>query len=96
MSEAMVIVRVDHELKSAFSEADKTADRTASQLLRDFMRGYVKQQAEQAEYDAWLRAKVEAGRAAFAEGRVKSSEEVEAYFAERRKESLRKAEAIGS
>jgi predicted transcriptional regulator len=94
MTETTVIVRVDDELKSAFSEAAKAADRTASQLLRDFMRDYVKQRAEQAEYDAWFRAKVEAGRAAFAEGRVKSDEEVEAYFSERRKASLRKAEAI--
>lgn len=93
MTEATVIVRVDDELKTAFTEAAKAADRTTSQLLRDFMRDYVKRQAEQAEYDAWLREKVEAGRKAVREGRVASSEDVEAYFAQRRAASLRKAEA---
>ncbi len=92
MTEATVIVRVDDELKAAFTEAAKAADRTTSQLLRDFMRDYVKRQTEQAEYDAWLSEKVEAGRKAVREGRVTSSDEVEAYFTQRRAESLRKAE----
>lgn len=95
MTEATVIVRVEGELKAAFTDAAKAADRTASQLLRDFMRDYVRRQAEQADYDAWLRQKVEAGRAAIQEGRVKSSEEVEAYFAQRRAESSRKADESG-
>jgi len=95
VSEASVIIRIEGELKAAFTRAAKTADRTTSQLLRDFMRDYVKRQAEQAEYDAWLREKVEAGRAAIREGRVSSNEEVEAYFAQRRAESLSKAGASG-
>jgi predicted transcriptional regulator len=95
MAEATVIVRVEDELKAAFAEAAKGADRTVSQLLRDFMRDYVRKQAEQAEYDAWLRQKVEAGRAALREGRVKSGEEVEASFARRRAESSRKADEAG-
>jgi predicted transcriptional regulator len=90
MTETTVIVRVEDELKTAFTQAAKAADRTASQLLRDFMRDYVKRQAEQAEYDAWLRQKVRAGRAAARTGRVRSSEEVEGHFAERRKRSQRR------
>lgn len=92
MSEATVIVRVEDDLKAAFTQAAKAADRTTSQLLRDFMRDYVRRQAEQAEYDSWLRQKVEAGRAAVQEGRLRSSEEVEAYFAQRHVESLRRAD----
>lgn len=95
MTEATLIIRVEGDLKAAFTSAAKAADRTASQLLRDFMRDYVRRQAEQADYDAWLRQKVEAGRAAAQEGRVKSSEEVEAYFAQRRTESSRKADESG-
>ena len=91
MTETTVIVRVDDGLKAAFTKAAKAADRTASQLLRDFMRDYVKRQADQAEYDAWLRQKVNASRKAVREGRVRSNQEVEAYFAERRKRSLAQA-----
>lgn len=96
VSETTVIIRVEQKLKNAFTRAAKAADRTASQLLRDFMRDYVRRQEEQAEYDAWLRQKVEAGRAAIREGRVKPSEEVETIFAERRAASLRKADETGS
>jgi len=84
MPEATVVVRVDEGLKTAFAEAARASDRTTSQLLRDFMRDYVRRQAEQADYDAWLAGKIEASRAAMREGRLHSSEEVEAYFAERR------------
>lgn len=95
MSEATVIIRVDDELKAAFAKAAKSADRTTSQLLRDFMRDYVRRQAEQADYDAWLARKVEAGRTAIRQGRVQADDEVEAIFAERRANSLRKADESG-
>jgi predicted transcriptional regulator len=48
-------LRVDHELKKAFTEAARANDRPSSQLLRDFMRDYV----ERAEHDAWFRAEIE-------------------------------------
>lgn len=51
---------------------------------------------EQAEYDAWLRQKVDAGRAAIREGRVNPGENVETIFAERRAASMRKAAETGS
>lgn len=95
MTETTVIVRVEDELKTAFTQAAKAADRTASQLLRDFMRDYVKRQAEQAEYDAWLRQKVRTARTAARSGRVRPAEEVEAFFAGRRKRSQRKAGGSG-
>jgi antitoxin component of RelBE/YafQ-DinJ toxin-antitoxin module len=58
MAETTVIVRVEDELKAAFTQAAKAADRTASQLLRDFMRDYVREQAEHEQVEAWLRHEV--------------------------------------
>lgn len=90
MTESTVVIRVDRELKDAFADAAKSADRTASQLLRDFMRDFVQERTQSAEYDAWFRRKVEAGLKAAAEGRLKTSDEVERYFAKRRADTLRK------
>jgi predicted transcriptional regulator len=95
MTESNVIFRVDEDLKSAFAEAAKAQDRTSSQVLRELMREYVQKQAEPSDYDAWLALKVEAARKASAEGRVVASEEVEAYFAERRAASRRRADKEG-
>ena len=78
MSESTFTFRVDETLKSACSDAAKQQDRTTAQLLRDFMCEYVVKSQQEAEYDAWFRRKVEAGRKAVREGRVLSSEEVEA------------------
>lgn len=90
MAESTVVVRVDEELKVAFADAAKAADRTASQLLRDFMRDFVRSQAETAEYDTWFRKKVADGIADARAGRVRSSEDVETHFAERRAVTLKK------
>lgn len=95
MAETTVIVRVEDDLKAAFTKAAKAADRTASQLLRDFMRDYVKRQVEQAEYDAWLRRKVDVARQDVREGHVFSSDEVEAEFTERRRKALQRADESG-
>ena len=93
MSEATFTFRVDEALKSEFSTAAKAHDRTGAQLLRDFMRDYVKQQQEAAEYDAWLRAKVERSRASANAGSLVPTAEVEARFAARRAETRRRLEA---
>ena len=95
MSDVTVVVRVDDGLRDAFAKAAKAIDRTTSQLLRDFMRDFVRKQAEQAEYDDWVRQKVETGRAAIRAGHIKSNDEVEAYFAQRRAASLRNADETG-
>lgn len=93
MSEATFTFRVDEALKSEFSAAAKAHDRTGAQLLRDFMRDYVKQQQDAAEYDAWLRAKVERSRASANAGNLVSAAEVEAKFAARRAATRRRLEA---
>lgn len=88
MSEATFTFRVDETLKSEFTTAAKASDRTGAQLLRDFMREFIKKERETAEYDQWVRQEVEAGRAAVAQGRVISAEEVEAEAAEWRRNLL--------
>ncbi|KVZ00161.1 CopG family ribbon-helix-helix protein [Burkholderia ubonensis] len=93
MSEATFTFRVDEALKTEFSTAAKAHDRTGAQLLRDFMRDYVKQQQEAAEYDAWLRTKVERSRASANAGNLVPAAEVEAKFAARRAETRRRLEA---
>ena len=77
MAESTFTIRVDDHLKDAFTEAARIGDRTGAQLIRDFMREYVQTAREKAEYEAWFKAKVEAGLRAFQEGRVLSSAEVE-------------------
>ncbi|ASG19529.1 hypothetical protein [Nitrospirillum viridazoti] len=78
MTETTFTFRVDEALKAAFAEAAKTNDRTGAQLLRDYMRDFVRKQQETADYDAWFRAKVQAGIDADDAGDVLSAEEVEA------------------
>ena len=90
MSESTIVVRVDEELKAAFTDAAKATDRTASQLLRDYMRDFVKGNAEFSEYDAWFRRKVAEGIADARAGRVVSGEDVEAYFEKERAAARRK------
>ena len=85
MSESTFTFRVDEDLKAAFTAAAKDNDRTAAQILRETMREYIAQQAPPTpEYVEWLRAKVEKSRADFEANGGIPSEEVEAYFAEKR------------
>jgi len=93
MSEATFTFRVDENLKEEFASAAKARDRTGAQLLRDFMRDFVKQQQEAAEHDAWFRRQVQAGLDSANEGRLVTAADVEAEFATRRDETLRKLQA---
>lgn len=90
MAESVVVVRVDDELKTAFTQAAKAADRTTSQLLRDFMRDFVKSQEDAAEYDAWFRRSVAEGIADARAERVRSSAEIENHFSDRRAATLKR------
>ena len=93
MAESTFTFRVDADLKRQFAEIAKSRDRTGAQLIRDFMREAIARQQEEAEYDAWFRAKVQQGLDDAAAGRVYSSEEVEEYFAKLREELLEREEA---
>ena len=90
MAEATFTFRVDEELKAEFSEAAKAQDQTGAQLLRSFMRDYVRKRRDQAEYDAWFRRQVKAGLDSAKAGNLIPAEQVEAKFAKRRVETLRK------
>lgn len=90
MSESTFTFRVDEDLKAAFTAAAKGNDRSAAQILRETMREYIAAEAPPTlEYVDWLRAKVEKSRAQIARGEYRTNEDVESYFAEKRKE-LRK------
>ena len=77
MPEATFTIRVDDQLKDAFAEAARSNDRTGAQLIRGFMREYIESARENAEYEEWFKAKVEAGLLAVQQGRVLSAAEVE-------------------
>jgi len=91
MQESNFTLRVDNELKTAFAESARRQDRTAAQLVRDYMRSVVQETRELDEYEAWFRARVEAGRQDIREGRVLTHEEVKARQAERRSRLLARA-----
>ena len=91
MQESNFTLRVDNELKTAFTEAARRLDRTAAQLVRDYMRSVVQETREQDEYEAWFRRKVEAGRQAIRAGRGLTHEEVQARQANRRDRLLAQA-----
>ena len=90
MGEATFTFRVAEELKAAFTEAAKREDQTGAQLLRRFMREYVRERQETAAHDAWLRRQVQIGIDSANAGNLLPQEEVEARFATRRAETLRK------
>lgn len=84
--EAVFTMKLEPELRDAFMAAAQEADRPASQVLREKMREFIE---ERASYRAFLQRKVDISRRQVEEGKVYSSEEVEAYFA-RRREALSK------
>lgn len=83
-------------MKAAFTAAAKAHDRTGAQLLRDFMRGYVGRQRDEQGYDPWFRQQVQAGIDDADAGRLVSADEVNATFAARRAETLRKLDGVKS
>ena len=90
MSETTFTFRVDEDLKKQFAEIAKLKDRTGAQLLRDFMRETIAKQQEEAEYEAWFKAKVQQGLDELDAGLGIPHEEVEAYFKQLREETLQK------
>lgn len=82
--EAVFTMKLEPELRAEFMAEAQAAHRPASQILRELMREFVQRQREVREYDAFLRNKVEAGRASMRAGIGHPNEEVEARFAARR------------
>jgi len=78
---AVFTTKLEPELRDEFMA--KASHRPASQIMRELMREFVQRQRE---YDAYLRGKVEAGRASMRAGQGRSNDEVEAEFVSRRAE----------
>ena len=89
--EAVFTMKLEPELRAEFMAEAEAAHRPASQVLRELMREFVQRQREAREYDAFLRRKVNAGRASMEAGRERSNEEVEAEFAARRAQAAGQA-----
>lgn len=85
--EAVFTMKLESELRDEFMAAAEAAHRPASQVMRELMRDFIQQQQQAREYEAFVRKKVEAGRASMRAGRVRSDEEVRAEFAARRKQA---------
>lgn len=94
--EAVFTMKLEPELRDEFMAEAQALDRPASQVVRDLMREFVRRQREAREYEAFVRRKVDAGRKDMRAGRGRSHAEVEADFAARRGELLRKAGKAGA
>ncbi len=79
--DAVFTMKLEPALRADFMAEVANEDRPASQVVRELMRGYIEQRRQAREYDAFLRHKVEAGRASMRAGLGRSNEEVEAAFA---------------
>src|SRR3546814_16342342 len=82
--QAVFTMKLESELRDEFMAEAEAIHRPASQVVRDLMREFVQRQREAREYDAFLRSKVEAGRASMRAGQGRSNEDVEAEFVARR------------
>jgi predicted transcriptional regulator len=82
--EAVFTMKLEPELRAEFMAEAEAAHRPASQVLRELMREFVQRQREAREYDAFLRRKIEAGRASMQAGKGRENNEVEAEFAAKR------------
>lgn len=91
--ESVFTMKLETELRDAFMAEAAAAHRPASQILRDMMREFVKMQREARDYEAFLGRKVATARASARAGLERSDEAVEADFAARRAELLRRHDA---
>lgn len=82
--DAVFTMKLEPQLRDAFIAEARTAHRPASQIVRDMMRDYVQRQRDERDHEAFVRAKVEAGRRDRVAGLSVLNDEVEAEFAARR------------
>lgn len=82
--DAVFTMKLEPELREEFMAAADALHRPASQIVLELMREFVRKQQEANEYDEYLRAKIEAGRASIRAGTGTTHDEVEALFAARR------------
>ncbi|HQR88318.1 MAG: antitoxin of toxin-antitoxin stability system [Caulobacter sp. 12-67-6] len=90
--DAVFTLKLEAQLRDAFVAEAQASHRPASQIVRDLMRDFVERQRQARLHDEFLRRKVEIARAERLSGLTDSDENVEAEFAARRAELLRKAD----
>ena len=81
MAESTITIRVNDELKTAFSRAAEARNRTDEELLREFIQDYIEIQRTDSEYEQWFRRQVQIGIDAADAGELIPAHEVEAEFA---------------
>lgn len=91
MANTMFTMKLDTELRDEFMAEAAAVDRPAAQIMREFMREFIQKQKDEREYKEFLRRKVEKAKGQMLRGEYRSSEEVEAYFAELRARRLKEA-----
>jgi predicted transcriptional regulator len=89
MAETTITIRVDPELKTAFSRAAQARERTDQDLLREFMQDFIETQRTDSEYEQWFRRQVQIGIDDADAGNLIPAEEVEAEFATMRANATR-------
>ena len=93
--DAVCTMKLEPQLREAFIAEAAAAHRPASQIVRDLMRDFVQRQREARDYEEFVRRRVETARSERQAGLSFSNEEVEAEFAARRADLLRKADGTG-
>jgi len=88
--ESVFTMKLETDLRDAFMAEAEAVHRPASQILREMMREFIKTQREAREYEAFLGRKVATARASARAGLERPDEAVEADFAARRADLLRR------
>lgn len=86
MAETTLTIRLDEELKAAFTEVAEADERTAAQLLRHLMRRQVDAARNADEHDTWFREAVGVGLASLRDEETIPHDTVEERWAARRAE----------
>ena len=94
--DAVFTMKLEPHLRDAFIAEAAAVHRPASQIVRDLMRDFVQSQREARDHEGFVRRKVEAARAEREAGLTFSNNDVEAEFAARRADLLRKADEAGT
>jgi predicted transcriptional regulator len=85
---AVFTMKLEPELRDAFMAAAAASHRPASQIMRELIRDFIQSKKGAEAYNAYLRRKVELGRAQIKAGKTYSNEEVQARMAKVRSEFL--------
>jgi hypothetical protein len=91
MKTAVFTMKIEADLRDAFMAEADAMHRPASQLVRELMRDFIDARREKRDYVEFLRAKVDLARTSAQLGFGRSNEDVEAEFAARRAQAVKKA-----